>query len=240
MTANKCPFSPCRGYATLDSRSEYLLHKGIDDSDAAGDISQSLTADTDVTKALYFWQLYSLIGDKPIIAIVEKFYERVYADTEDTKFRHAFTRLASMDHHIATQAAFWIDAMGGGRVYHGGRYRLEFHHRHNAREVMNAAGAKRWMYHMRKALDDYDFTQLNDPRIKTCILEFLKSKMMTYAYEFGWNFDESDFVDSEAEIFMSQHQNDKSFHNNPLSQTEDVMEVVRVVKDEDNSDIVNR
>jgi len=61
------------------------------------------------------------------------------------KFGHAFTRLASMDHHIATQAAYWIDAMGGGRVYHEGNYRLEFHHGHNVREVMNAAGAKRWM-----------------------------------------------------------------------------------------------
>jgi len=39
--------------------------------------SESLTAETDVTKPLYFWQLYSVIGENPIIAIVEKFYKRV-------------------------------------------------------------------------------------------------------------------------------------------------------------------
>ena len=140
---------------------------------------------------MYFWQLYSLIGHEPIIDIVTDFYTRVYNDTEATWFRDAFTRIASKDHHIATQVMYWVDAMGGGRVYHGGNYRLRFHHEHNAGHVMTAKGATRWMYHMRGALIAYP--KFDDPRVMPCIASFLKTKMPKYAEEFDWKFDESDF-----------------------------------------------
>jgi len=37
----------------------------------------------------------------------------------------------------------WIDVMGGGFFYQGGEYRLNFHHTHNAFELMNEKGAQR-------------------------------------------------------------------------------------------------
>jgi truncated hemoglobin YjbI len=139
----------------------------------------------------HFWQLYSLIGSEPIVDFVQDFYERIFADDEAEWFRSVFVKVARLDHHVATQAAYWIDAMGGGRCYHGGNYRLSFHHHHNASEIMTASGTKRWMYHMRRALSSY--RKFTDPRIKPCIMDFLKTKMMTYAQEFEWDFDERDF-----------------------------------------------
>lgn len=53
---------------------------------------------------------------------------------------------SDVDHHIETQTAFWIDSFGGGRAYHGGDYRLNFHHEHNAGQVMNAEGLFKHTY----------------------------------------------------------------------------------------------
>ena len=89
--------------------------------------------------------------------------------------------------------------MGGGRQYHGGNYRLNFHHEHNATDVMNAQGAKRWMLHMGHTLLATDFRGV-DPRIKPCIVDFLRHKLQKYAaaqhvtHYAQWRFDESDFA----------------------------------------------
>jgi truncated hemoglobin YjbI len=193
---SRCPFNARKGYATDQSRREYLeVWKKTED-----ELPSSLVADPDKTKPLFFWQLYSLIGKDPIIDIVTAFYSNVYADEEEEWFRRAFTRISEKEHHILTQAAYWIDAMGGGRVYHGGSHRLNFHHTYNAASVMNAQGAARWMYHMRAALASYNFTKFGDPRIQPCIVEFLKTKMIVYAGEFDWEFDEIDFELTEASI----------------------------------------
>ena len=184
----QCPFDPRAGYVTAEMHKEYAATnpevKNIDVTN-----QYALTASLDDNQPLYIWQLYSLIGEGPIIEIVTDFYKRVFADTDEPWFRNSFTKVAPLNHHIATQAAYWIDAMGGGRKYHGGNYRLNFHHYHNAKQVMTAAGAKRWMYHMRGALEKVRF---DDPRIKPCIVDFLRTKMMTYAKDFGWCFDEKD------------------------------------------------
>ena len=187
MTAKKCPFSPREGNTTAGVQKEYLKFnpQARDFGDPSNEYT--LTASTNPGEPLYFWQLFSLLGEKPIIALVTAFYNRVYDDNENPWFRNAFTRLATKEHHIAVQAAYWIDAMGGGRIYHGGDFRLSFHHTHNASEVMTAKGAKIWMLHMRAALESARF---EDPRVKPCIIDFLRTKMMKYAEDFGWDFDE--------------------------------------------------
>ena len=126
--------------------------------------------------------------------MVGVFYERVFADDEQPAFRDAFVRVGPIEHHISTQAMYWVDAMGGGRKYHGSSYRLHFHHTHNAEKVMNAAGARRWMHHMRLALREYDHIfRAIDPRIPSCILGFLQTKVKKYSHDFGWQFDPHDF-----------------------------------------------
>jgi truncated hemoglobin YjbI len=183
-------FGTSHGYATRQNRLDYIDWFGID----AADVPESLDADGPSTP-LYSWQLYSLLGPERIQQLIHRFYSRVFEDTEDEEFREAFVNIASKHHHIMTQTCFWIDAMGGGPAYHGGDYRLQFHHHHNARSVMNSRGAKRWMHHMRLALSEFktDWDAL-DSRIIPCIILFLKIKIQKYSHQHKWAFDDSDYL----------------------------------------------
>ncbi|CAB9511125.1 Bacterial-like globin [Seminavis robusta] len=181
--------SPRCGYATAFSHQEFCDQNPDTSRPVDTSNEYNLVAGDDFQEPLHFWQLYSVIGEEPIHQIVTDFYTRVFDDHDDPSFRDVFTRLAPLNHHIKVQVAYWIDAMGGGRRYPGGEYRLNFHHQHNAQQVMTAQGAKRWMYHMRGALETIKF---EDPRVKPCILEFLTTKMCSYAQKFGWEFDEKD------------------------------------------------
>jgi truncated hemoglobin YjbI len=201
----RCPFEPRNGYSTEQGRREYLKSHHVSDLSKA----HSLYADPDQSnQPLDYWQLYSLLGKRPIIELVTDFYTRVYADDdpEFQWFRQAFTDIGIKEHHIQSQAAYWIDTMGGGRVYHGGQHRLNFHHEMNAGDVMNAEGASRWMHHMRKTLLNHDFDQLyGDSRILPCIVEFLKTKMKSYAKEHAWEFDERDFDFTQDDGDQEEH-----------------------------------
>eukprot|EP00164_Ancoracysta_twista_P000286 GFYU01000402.1.p1 GENE.GFYU01000402.1~~GFYU01000402.1.p1 ORF type:complete len:251 (+),score=71.52 GFYU01000402.1:210-962(+) len=177
--AHKCGY----GYATADSRRAWLTAKGITGA-AADKISNSLEASTDPSHPIYYWQLFSVLGASRIEKIVQRFYENVYADDEDPEFKRAFTRISGIGHHVRTQTQFWIDAFGGGRAYHGGWYRLSFHHEYNARDIMHRKGAERWMMHMNKAIEESDLT--DDPRVRECFLEFLKVHMDKYADQFDF------------------------------------------------------
>lgn len=163
------------GYSTAPAIAHFRqFHPEITDADA-----RCLHADTDESKPLYFWQLYSVLGEARIIKIVHNLYMQIAEDDEEVWLRQVFERISDWDHHIATQAAFWLDATGRGRCYHGGEYRLEFHHQHNAREIMTQVGAARWMHHMRHALDKSDLG--SDPRVRATIDEFLRVRMEKYA-----------------------------------------------------------
>lgn len=206
----RCPFQPQSGYATSDTRLEWMRRNNIIMDDDYPDDMKSLEANPDHTAPLYFWQIYSLIGKRPIISIVRNFYERVYQDKENPWFRNVFANISDIGYHISAQSAYWIDAFGGGKRFHGGNHRLRIHHEYNASEIMNARGATRWMFHMRRALQDHTF---DDPRIQPCILDFLKIKMIGYAEDHSWSFDETDFklpiTDDEADIDRSLSQKEE-------------------------------
>lgn len=188
-------FVPKCGYTTLQGRLDWIGAHGITDPEKIAEISVSFVADSNLENPIYFWQLYSLLGKSNIRALVSSFYQRVYADVDEKWFKHAFSRISGIEHHINTQTAFWIDSMGGGESYHGADFRLNFHHQHNAVEVMNARGATRWMFHMRLALTSHATTfDIIDKRIVPCIMDFLRTKMLKYADIHSWKFDEADFV----------------------------------------------
>lgn len=163
------------GYSTAPAIAHFRqFHPEVTDADA-----RCLHADPDISKPLYFWQLYSVLGENRIIQIVQNLYTGIADDDEEVWLCNAFERISSWDHHNATQAAFWLDAMGRGKCYHGGEHRLQFHHEHNARHVMTQVGAARWMHHMRQALDKSDLGP--DPRVRATIDEFLRVRMEKYA-----------------------------------------------------------
>ncbi|WP_281858704.1 hypothetical protein [Litoreibacter halocynthiae] len=144
----------------------------------------SLKAPSDVSKPIQFWQLYSVLGQDPIVAIVQSFYQRVFE--QDEWFRSVFERVGGVNHHINTQASMWIDVMGGGPYYHGAEFRLNFHHTHNAMQLMNDRGAELWSKLMLETLDASMHLIADDPRIRTSINTFLSFFMGKYADEFAF------------------------------------------------------
>jgi len=195
--------APRCGYATRESRQEWFEAHGkpLPGGDERRELpADMLTANTDDPSAqLFHWQLYSLLGSDRIVALVRRFYERVFDDTDDPSFKQAFVQVAGLEHHVETQSAYWIDAMGGGRQYHGSGYRLKFHHENNAKQVMNAEGATRWMHHMTLTIEEFEpVFRAIDPRITPCIVDFLETKMKKYAKQFKWRFDKRDFSNAKT------------------------------------------
>lgn len=144
----------------------------------------SLTAPSDVSKPIQFWQLYSVLGQDPIVGIVQMFYERVFAD-EDW-FTSVFASVGGVGHHINTQASMWIDVMGGGPYYHGAESRLKFHHTHNGMQLMNQKGAGRWSRLMLDTLDASADLMAHDPRVRRSNNTFLSHFMTKYSEEFDF------------------------------------------------------
>jgi truncated hemoglobin YjbI len=144
----------------------------------------SLTASSDAQKPIQFWQLYSVLGQDRIVGIVGDFYQRVFADEE--WFNSVFARVGGVNHHVGTQASMWIDVMGGGPYYHGGEFRLNFHHTHNAHQLMDAKGARRWVKLMVETLDATTEYMSDDARVRPSINTFLTYFFGKYASDFGF------------------------------------------------------
>lgn len=144
----------------------------------------SLEASSEMNMPLQFWQLYSVLGQDRIVGIVSNFYQRVFADEE--WFRSVFARVGGLEHHVGTQASMWIDVMGGGPYYHGAEFRLNFHHAHNAHQLMDEKGAKRWVELMVATLDASIDLMAGDPRVRPSLNTFLAHFFEKYAREFNF------------------------------------------------------
>jgi truncated hemoglobin YjbI len=182
-------FTPQAGYMTEAIRKKYIDY--AIDAQLLPSMAHrmeavlTLTAPDDPQKPVQFWQLYSILGAQRIVAIVSAFYQRVFRD--EPWFRTVFERVGNERHHVATQSAMWLDVMGGGAQYHGAEFRLNFHHTHNAMQLMNDRGAERWVSLMRETLDDTSIDYTDDTRVRTSINTFLSFFMDKYADDF--NFD---------------------------------------------------
>ena len=174
------------GYMTEKIQQDYIssaIAKGVLPKDAhrMADIL-SLTAPSDQAKPIQFWQLYSVLGQDPIVEIVQSFYQRVFE--QDDWFKSVFERLGGINHHLNSQASMWIDVMGGGPYYPGAEIRLDFHHTHNAMALMNDKGAELWSKLMLETLETSSHVMTNDPRIRPSINTFLSFFMTKYAEDF--------------------------------------------------------
>jgi truncated hemoglobin YjbI len=177
------------GYMTEKTQRDYIaaaIPNGVLPSDAHRMPEViALTAPKSPSKPIQFWQLYSVLGQDPIVGIVRNFYERVFQD-EDW-FVSVFARVGGIGHHINTQASMWIDVMGGGPYYHGAEFRLNFHHTHNAMQLMNDRGAERWSQLMLETLDASGKEMTSDPRIRLSVNTFLSHFMGKYSQDFGFD-----------------------------------------------------
>jgi len=145
----------------------------------------SLIASNDITKPLYFWQLYSILGETYIEDLIRLFYAKLFNDNKNKWFSDEFIEIGSIEYHVRGQKKFWLDIMGGGEYYTGGEKKLHNYHK-LVKNIMTSEGARVWMKHMNDALNEMTYT--NDLRVRKCIDVFLNYFMTKYAIEFDFNF----------------------------------------------------
>ena len=184
MTFNYPNYVPNYGNLTEKIMKEFILnyyHKeALDNKEIT-----SLIATNDITKPLYFWQLYSILGEVYIEDLIRLFYTKLFKDNKNKWFSDEFIEIGSIEYHVKGQKKFWLDIMGGGECYTGGEKKLNYYHK-LVKNIITTKGANIWMYHMDNALNKMDFS--NDKRIRKCIDVFLNHFMIKYAVEFDFNF----------------------------------------------------
>lgn len=188
ITTSYPTYDPTHGYMTEKIQRKYIT-TAIQNKTLPAQAYRmaeiiSLSASNNLSKPIQFWQLYSVLGQHNIVSIVRNFYTKVYQD--EPWFSSVFARIGDISHHVSTQSSMWLDVMGGGFKYHGAEFRLNFHHQHNAFEIMNEKGAERWMKLMVETLDESAGYMTDDPRVRTSINTFLSHFMEKYATDFGF------------------------------------------------------
>jgi len=187
MTNN---FVPSMGFLTKTIRNTFLTEKvkdGTMDFESAVN-SMTLYANEDKSEPLYFWQLYNILGEKPVYKLIKIFYTKIFEDTDAEWFREEFVDLGDIDYHVNGQANFWLDIMGGGKRYTGKEKLLSKKHK-LVKNIMTRKGADRWMMHMVNAIKEVDISpEFNDKRIIYCLYEFLDFFVNKYAIEFDFNY----------------------------------------------------
>ena len=205
------PFKPSNGFMTVTARTGFLqwcelselatASKDFRESSSSyssnddhtqqqqqDDRILSLHASSNPQDPLFFWQIYSIAGVQPILHVVTNFYRRIYHDTTQEWFRSVFGQLASQERHIQAQVQMWIDCMGGGRTYHGGTFRLEWHHSATqALTLMNQRGMQQWVHYMKETLQELQPRLKDvDPRLPGAISTFLQFFLEYYAHKFDF------------------------------------------------------
>ena len=194
-------FKSQEGNITSLIRKDYLKTK-IRSNDLSEDIFDnyevmSLQASNDPEKPIYFWQLYSILGESPIHTVITLFYQNVFNDNEAPWFRDEFVELGPIEYHVRGQKNFWIDAMGGGKRYNGSYSKVNSKHK-LVSNIMTQKGADRWMRNMVKTLNDPIIFLTHDVRVLKCLHDFLNYFMIRYSIEFDFNF--YNFINMESKI----------------------------------------
>ena len=184
MTLNYPNFVPNYGNLTEKIMKEFILNFYHKQTLENKEIT-SLIASNDLTKPLYFWQLYSILGENYIEDLIRLFYTNLFKDTKNKWFTDEFIEIGSIEYHVRGQKKFWLDVMGGGEYYTGGEKKLHNYHK-LVKNIMTNEGANLWMKHMNDALDEMTYNE--DVRVRKCMDVFLKYFMTKYAIEFDFNF----------------------------------------------------
>ena len=139
-------YIPLKGNLTNIIKYEYLnlyIKKNKLSSNIFNDEEiNGLYASDDLNKTLYFWQIYSIIGPKPIYKLIEIFYTSIFESTTDLWFKEEFEDLGPLQHHIDRQSEFWLDIMGGGPLYKENMKKLNKRHK-LVQNIMTEKGANK-------------------------------------------------------------------------------------------------
>lgn len=183
-------FTPELGNLTNKFRKEYILEQInlniLPENSFENKQIMGLVASTNKNDKVYFWQLYSIIGQDPLHILIKTFYENIFEDDTNEWFRGEFADIGDVDYHIKGQKNFWLDVMGGGKLYTGGEKKLHLKHK-MVKDIMTTKGGELWMNYMKITLNEVKFHFMHDIRIIPCIDSFLKFFMKKYAFEFDFN-----------------------------------------------------
>ena len=111
-------FKTQHGYMTKTAQTGYVgnaMDAGLLPSDTMrrADLV-TLNAPNDPSQLIRFWQLFSVLCPDLIVAIVESFYEHVFAD--EPWFTSVFKRVGGVEHLTMTPVSMWADVMGVARI----------------------------------------------------------------------------------------------------------------------------
>ena len=95
-------FIPNYGNLTTKIMKEYLLTYYSEDILENKKIT-SLVASNDKTEPLYFWQLYSILGEDIIEKLIRLFYTNVFEDKKNKWFSDEFVEIGSIEYHVKGQ-----------------------------------------------------------------------------------------------------------------------------------------
>ena len=57
---------------------------------------------------LYFWQLYSILGEKYIEDLIRLFYTKLFNDDKNKWFSDEFIEIGSIEYHVRGQKNFGL------------------------------------------------------------------------------------------------------------------------------------
>ena len=177
-------YKPAFGFLTDYFRNEYI-YANLTKYHFNDKSVMSLNYQHNNTNTLYFWQLYSILGEERIHHFIENFYQKIFSDVHDIHFKNTFIRLGNIDYHIFGQQSFWLDVMGGGKKYAGGEFRLKRHH-DLAKDIMNTKGALIWLNHMKNTLNNQLIDLTDDCRVKRCIIDFIFFFIRKYENQYNF------------------------------------------------------
>lgn len=112
--------------------------------------------------------LYSKLGHQTFVKLSTQFYNRVYAD-DDESFRSIFSN-SDKQEAIQNQYEFFIQRMGGPPLYSQRKGHPALIGRHAPYPITQEA-AERWLQHMKAALDSVEEI---DADSKTRMLNFFR------------------------------------------------------------------
>ena len=174
-TFNYPKFNPKNGNLTEKIKKIYIKYRLNNNNILNYNNIDSLIASNNVNDEIYFWQLYSILGEKNIKIIVEKFYEKIFNDKKNKFFRKHFISSGNLEYHINHQTNYWLDVMGGGPKYFGGLELLNYKH-NLSNSIMTINGANLWIKYMLETLFDLKYHDLEDKRIFNSLKEFIYFK----------------------------------------------------------------
>lgn len=186
-TFNYPNFNPILGYLTDENRKIFIKYILKDFNNLNYKNINSLIASNNKHDELYFWQLFSILGENNIKLIIETFYKKIFNEKNLELFHNKFIKSGNLDYHIKHQSNYWIDVMGGGKKYLGGEELLNYKHE-KIKDIMNFQNSKIWIKYMLETLFDLKYHELNDTRIFKTLKDFIYFKMNIYSKEFNYNF----------------------------------------------------